>query len=296
MIYRPKKVVRVPVPKGITASEAAKGEVLVAIMNNKRDFTILQERLWYRIPVETAPKHWPPKWLAFYLTKPFGKEAFNVRYFGRVREIKLSKRTELFPDEPPNKKTDRVYHQLFLDSLEPLAPPIPSARWRRIVFIPTTMRKFNRAKEINDLFDESPLEDLLWEELKDRRINAERQWGLRVDRVYYELDFAVFCNKGRVDVELDGDLWHSTPERIPLDNARNNALTSTGWSILRYNTFQVRESMEDYCIPSISRTITQLGGLSRQGLIPESYFSRPSITLDQLPLLEDPPESETKSP
>ncbi len=111
MIYQPKSLVWPSKRVGLTASEAAKGEVLVAIMNNKRDFAILQDRLWYRIPVETAPKHWPPKLIAFYLTKAFGKEAFAVRYFGRVREIKLAKRTELFPDETPNKKTGRLYHR-----------------------------------------------------------------------------------------------------------------------------------------------------------------------------------------
>ena len=47
-----------------TKSGTERGEVLVAIMNNKRDFAILQEQLWYRVPVDTAPKRWPPRWLA----------------------------------------------------------------------------------------------------------------------------------------------------------------------------------------------------------------------------------------
>jgi hypothetical protein len=34
---------------------AERGQVLVAIMNNKADLSILQEQGWYRIPVAKAP-------------------------------------------------------------------------------------------------------------------------------------------------------------------------------------------------------------------------------------------------
>ncbi len=63
---------------------ANRGQVLVAIMNNQSDFARLRDELWYRIPVESAPKRWPPRWLAFYQTKVFGSEAYAVRYYGRV--------------------------------------------------------------------------------------------------------------------------------------------------------------------------------------------------------------------
>jgi len=39
-----------------TKSGAQRGEVLVAIMNSKRDFAILQDEGWYRIPVGKAPR------------------------------------------------------------------------------------------------------------------------------------------------------------------------------------------------------------------------------------------------
>jgi hypothetical protein len=48
---------------------SADGEVLVAIMNNPLDFTIAQDRHWYRVPVSSAEKwlkgRWPAQWLAF---------------------------------------------------------------------------------------------------------------------------------------------------------------------------------------------------------------------------------------
>src|SRR5260370_10790199 len=115
-----------------------RGEALVAILNNLADMRILQERLWYRIPVESAPKRWPRQWLGFYQTKVFREEAFSVRYFGKVREIRRARREELFPEEFPNVKSGREYFQVFLDRLQQRESPIVSYRMRRIVFIPTT--------------------------------------------------------------------------------------------------------------------------------------------------------------
>ena len=40
----------------------------------------------------------------------------------------------------------------------------------------------------------------------------------------YALDFAFYCEKGKMDVETDGDSWHADPKRIPMDNRRDNDL------------------------------------------------------------------------
>lgn len=45
------------------------------------------------------------------------------------------------------------------------------------MFIPTTWEKFVNAVEINDLYDESSLEDQLWAQFKRLEISAERQAG-----------------------------------------------------------------------------------------------------------------------
>ena len=54
-------------------------ELLVAILTNKSDLAILQEQGWYRIPVDRAPRRWPPRWLAFYQPKVFGDDAYLIR-------------------------------------------------------------------------------------------------------------------------------------------------------------------------------------------------------------------------
>ena len=248
-----------------------RGEVLVAIMNNLADWEIVKSQLWYRVPVDKAPKRWPPQWLAFYQTKVFKEEAFAIRYFAKVRMIRRVSRQDLFPNEPQNHKSNREYYQVFLDGLEKLAIPIVSYRFRRVSFIPTTWHKLMAAEEINDLFDESPLEDALWTEMKKLDMRAERQYYLEHKDEWFALDFALFCQSGKLDVETDGDTWHADPERIPEDNRRNNALASLGWHVLRFNTSEVRETRAEYCVPQIVTTVNKLGGLDESAGEPRVY-------------------------
>ncbi len=65
--------------KAITP-HSSRGELLVALLPEKRDLAILQEQGWYRIPVDSTPKRWPPRWLAFYQGKPFGDDKYRIQY------------------------------------------------------------------------------------------------------------------------------------------------------------------------------------------------------------------------
>lgn len=263
------------------------GEVLVAIINNYRDFEILRSEGWYRIPVAKAPRRWPPRWLAFYQTKVFGDEAFSIRYFGQIAAIRQVPRTVLFPNELTSSKSEQLYYQVQLRNLETLSKPIVSWRWRRIVFIPTTWAKFVRAGEINDLYDESPLEDLLWLEFQRLAIPAERQWLVEVARRYYRLDFALFCNDGMIDVEADGDSYHIGVEPGVRDRRRINDLTTIGWHTLRFNGAELREQMTEYCIPEITASINRFGGLKAEETdVPRTFYTIAGETVQQLSLFE----------
>jgi very-short-patch-repair endonuclease len=261
------------------------GEVLIGIMNEKADFEILREQLWYRIPVVSRPRAWPPEWLAIYHTKVFGADAYKVQYYGCVRRIERAMRQEIFPAEPLNLKSDREYYRVFLHALERLPAPIVCPRPRRNPFISTTWRKFKEAGQINDLFDESPLEDRLWEEFKARRIPVERQWPVEAGGKQYYLDFALFCNKGTIDVETDGTTWHKN--RTKEDNERNNAVESAGWHVLRFNTEQIQETAGTYCISKVERTIKTLGGPQEETLAPRLFYELPEGPAQQLALFED---------
>jgi len=249
-----------------------RGEVLVAILNNQHDFNVAYEQHWYRIPVSSVENllknRWPPQWLALYQTKTFGQEAYAVNYYAQVLHIREVYRQQLFPGEPHNPKSNRRYHQLFLTPLQRLPKPIFSRRSRRIVFIPTTAEKFFNAVEINDLYDESPLEDKLWAEFKRLQIYAERQELVETNEHNYMLDFAIRCVKGNIDVETDGDTYHANPEKAAEDNLRNNDLEAAGWKVLRFNTSQIQEQAAEYCISKVVKTINKMGGLEEGGIMP----------------------------
>jgi very-short-patch-repair endonuclease len=269
---------------------ARRGEVLVAIMNNLLDMAIAREKHWYRIPVGSAHKwlkdRWPPQWLAFYQTKAFGDEAYAVRYYTRVTGVQQAYRYELFPDQPRDERSRRRYYQLILEPLRCLEQPILSRRLRRIVFIPTTWDKLTHAVEINDLYDESPLEDRLWAALKRWQIPAERQEFVQVVDRSYALDFAIYCAGGKIDVETDGDTYHTDPERVPEDNVRHNDLATAGWTTLRFNTPQIREQTESYCLPRIVENINKLGGAEEGRLAGRRFDLDAPGGLQQL-LLDD---------
>jgi len=253
-----------------------RGEVLVAIVNNLEDMRIAREADWYRIPVGSAQKwlkdRWPPRWLAFYQTKIFGPEAYAVNYYAVVRGVREVSRMELFPDMPrSHPKANRRYYQLMLGELQVLPEPILSHRWRRIVFIPTTFEKFKAAVEINDLWDESPLEDQLWAILKRARIRAERQYPVKVEDQFFFLDFAIFCNEGKIDVETDGDTWHIGPDPALVDRQRDNNLASRGWQVLRFNTTEIHEHPVDYCVSKVMDTVNRLKGLDHTTGVPVRY-------------------------
>lgn len=260
---------------------------LIAILKEKSDLALLQNEGWYRIPIKSAPKRWPPAWMAFYQPKLFGDEAYQIKYYGNVKDIRRVKRFELFPNEIISIRSEQEYYQVFFDELLERPTPIICARPRRIVFIPTTRTKFEKALIINDLFDESPLEDKLWMELKSRTIDAERQWRVEGINLRYYLDFAIFCKNGKIDVETDGDTYHLERSRVSMDNARDNALQIDKWMVLRFNTQQISSQFETECLARIQNGINTLGGLKSDGMITRVFYTYGKSHSQQLSLFEN---------
>jgi very-short-patch-repair endonuclease len=261
-----------------------RGEFLVAVVKNKRDLRVLKENGWYRVPVETTPKRWPPRWIGFFQGVQWGQKC-GINYYAPVERIQRASRRELFPNEIPS-RTDRLYNQVFLGPLRKLESPLLCRRPRVIVFIATTWQKFATAHEINDLYDDSPLEDQLWAELKRLGIPVERQWRVEANRRHYYLDFALFCRKGKVDIETDGDSWHLGHPQSTADNQRQNDLTAEGWYTLRFDTQQIRDGLVSYCIPKVQETINENDGLIDHGLVSRRFYTLPEGSGQQLTLFE----------
>ena len=238
-------------------------DLLVALMPRVSSLDILKNEGWYHIPEESAPKPWPPRMLAFYQGKVFGKEqAYQVQYYGEVSQIDILPRKELFPDDEKNlAKAEKKYYRLELKSLEVRETPIISYRPRRLVFIPTTHKKFELAEQINDLFNGSFLEDRLWKTLKRSKMLAERQWKLVIKSKLFFLDFAIFCKNGKLAIETDGYTTHyDSIRKIDEDTWRQNEIINDEWHLLRYTTNQISDEGAPY-LEQIQTQIKLLGGL-----------------------------------
>ena len=125
-------------------------ELLVALLPKTSALDILKTEGWYHIPIETAPKRWPPKVMAFYQGAVFGKEEkYKIRYFGEVGNLAIVPRKELFPDDEKNQyKAGRLYYRVEIKELQQRYKSIPSYRPRRLVFIPTTLKSLSTQSKL----------------------------------------------------------------------------------------------------------------------------------------------------
>jgi len=70
------------------------------------------------------------------------------------------------------------------------------------------------------------------------------------------LDFALFSEKMKLDVEVDGETYHrsGSGNRVSEDIRRDQALIAGRWTILRFWVYELREDM-DRCVEKIKNTI-----------------------------------------
>lgn len=240
-------------------------DTLVAIINSKKDLEIALEQRWYRIPLKTkytplSVKNGTLKHIAFYQTSVFGKESFIVKWYGDVNNISILKRKELLPDEISDPKAENEYYKIDFNELKMLPTPILSLRHRRMLFVNTTYDLLLSAKEFNDLFIESDLEEKLWNNLRSSDINSERQFMFVADQRFYYLDFAVFCEERNLDIECDGDEYHMSLDAVKYDKTRNNFITKHGWIVLRYYPEQIDQNINGV-MKEIKETIDRYGGV-----------------------------------
>jgi very-short-patch-repair endonuclease len=235
---------------------------LVGVVTRMKDWELVRSKHWYRIPVRTAPEGLDSiQHLAFYQTRLFGREKWAVNWYARVRGISKRTRRELLPDEPRHARAGAEYYKVELGELMRLPRPIPSRRWRRIVFIPTSLERLLHSQEVNDLFKVSPIEEKLYFTLQEAGLSAERQYFVREGSSGYMLDMAVFCRDSNLDIECDGETYHAGRDKAEQDRERDNALTTAGWHILRFSGRRVLGDA-DQCVETVRRTVRRLGGVS----------------------------------
>ncbi len=105
--------------------------------------------------------------------------------------------------------------------------------------------------------EDAPVESSEWEHLLQRALSDA---GIPVTAQYhidkYYLDLALFHNGKKLDIEVDGAMYHQTwdGELSYNDQLRNQALMRQGWDVIRFWVQQVRDQLP-WCIEQVKKWI-----------------------------------------
>jgi len=163
-----------------------KRNVLVAVVKNMRDRDLLLHEKWYRIPCAFAPKR-PFRYLAFYQPAAFGRYGKRIEYYARVKQIERRKRKALLPRELNAPRANDDYFQIHLTRITKLRRTIKNTTPRRVSFGFTTLPRLKSARNILELYNVAPIEEIIGTSLAQEGIEAIPQY--QVSR--YRLDFAI---------------------------------------------------------------------------------------------------------
>ena len=241
-------------------------DVLVALLKDKADIHYADVEHWYRIPTSTKQvplmvKNGTIKYIAFWQPKVYGDDKWSVQWFAEVKDIKIVKGKDLkYP--PGHVKAEKEYYKIEFDRVENLPDPIYAREGRRVLFITTTQKHLMYAKDINDIFYESPLEEKLWKEFKKLKINAERQWSIKPYKSWFTVDFALFCQTRNIAIECDGDTYHNKKDEIERDKERDNSLFLSKWDTMRFTSDKINYKFDD-TIAMIREAVDKYGGLEK---------------------------------
>ena len=103
--------------------------------------------------------------------------------------------------------------------------------------------------------DNAPVERSEWEHILQKALSDA---GIPVTAQYhvdkYYLDLALFHNGKKLDIEVDGAMYHQTwtGELCYKDQLRNQALMREGWDVMRFWVQQVRDQLP-WCIEQVKR-------------------------------------------
>lgn len=248
--------------QGVIMRTDPKQAVLVSVLGRKKDLEILLSNGWYRIPAAKLPAR-PFKWIAFYQTSAFGKEGKRIRYYGRVKEKKRVLRSDLLPDEPGHPGAKGEYYKFTFSGIKELPKPITNKTGMRFVFGFTTPSKLLRCRSLHVLFGIRPLEKIFRKALKRRKIYFFPEYPIILRRrIRYRLDIAIFCKRGKIDIECDMPKYHSG-RRYKHDKHRNNFLKRRGWMVIRFTDEDILFDIKK-CLKEVEAAIARLGGFSHE--------------------------------
>jgi very-short-patch-repair endonuclease len=154
--------------------------------------------------------------------------------------------------------------RLTTGSLLPLPAPVLNRTPRRITFAFTTLRKLFGARDLTAVFRAAPIERLMSGALRRAHVPALREFHVAGGALgRFRLDFAVFCERGAIAVECDGNSSHRGPAAARTDRAKTAALTRLGWRVMRFSEDAIVRDART-CAARVRATARALGGIVRQ--------------------------------
>ncbi len=269
--------------------------LFVGTVTKPSDLALINDEHWYRVPEDTIRdlENWPPLWFAPWETQgASGGKGQQIRACWQVTGVDKATREQLFPDADAGERRDKRYWRLQLSNRELLDEVVPSTRRRQSVFIHTDVRLLKIATSVNDLWWNGPLETEFWTALKAKKIPAERQWPSYGTAGAAMFDFAVFCMREDIDIEVDGDQHHNVPEISRGDSRRDNVSQIRGFKTLRFDSARIRRGL-DNCMQEVEMMIERCGGLEYDALLTSGWPAGDSYG-GQLPLFTSFHEPEQK--
>lgn len=243
----------IPEPSDTDVPPPDTERVLVVVVARPRDWELVRDEHWYRIPIARAPKRIGAEYLAFYHTKRAGALRWQIAYYAPILRYRIVPRRELLPEEHDHPRADMLYYKIELGPLEALPRPIPSQKLRRVTFIMTTLPRLLRANEINDLWEPRNARDHLWRALRKEGIPTRRQVTIKENGLDYCADLAIYCARRNLAIRC-ADIAEGFEQSFLND-------VGSDWI---WQRFRVGEIMGDVapCVKAVRRFVEANGGPS----------------------------------
>ena len=253
-------------PKGRRRSRKGRAEgsrepvALIGILKDRADLALLLRRRIYRIPVTHAPRR-KFSWLAFYQPASFGKQGQRIRYIAPVLGRMVARRREIIPSEPGHPRADDRYVVFRTGKPMKLAEPVRNISVRGVTFAYTSLRRLFESHDVLEVFGVPPIETIMKRQFQAAGIPACPEFTVSGAEARYRLDFAIFCARGPLAVECDGEDFHGHPAQRRRDRVRDARLRKTGWTVVRLTERAIVRSPAG-CLRRVRVAVNRLGGVA----------------------------------
>ena len=169
-------------------------------------------------------------------------------------------RRRLLPDEPKHPRASAQYVQLRVGALRALRRPIRNIVPRRVTFGFTTLHRLRTARDLLQLYQVTPIEQMVEDGLRRAGIRAIAQRVVVYGARRCRLDFAVPCTRGAIAIECDNRSSHQSPAQRARDRSKDAFLQELGWTVVRLSERDIVADLSG-CIARVREEVRECGGM-----------------------------------